>query len=159
MGHDPLDASATQVIELAANLDDTTGEVVGAATCALLAAGALDVWTAPIQMKKQRPGVMLCVLCRPDQAQAMARMMLKETGSFGVRYRAWDRLVLDREHVSVDSPIGEVPVKVGRLDGDIIAAQPEYDAVADLAQAQGLAVRDAMDAARAAAQQWREAQP
>lgn len=158
MSQDRLESSATRVVELAVNLDDATGEVVGAAVQALLDAGALDVWTSPIQMKKQRPGVMLSVLCDEAGASAMAGMILQETGSFGVRYRPWDRLVLDREHVQVDSPIGQVSVKVGRLGGEVLAAQPEYDAVAALAQQAGVSVRQAMDVAKAAAQRWREAQ-
>lgn len=143
--------AAPRVVELVVNLDDTTGEVVGSATQTLLDEGALDVWTTPIQMKKQRPGVMLSVLAAPEDAQAMARRLLQLTGSFGVRFRDWDRLVLDRQHVTAATRFGDVPIKLGRLDGRLVTAQPEFDAVRDLAVAANVSVREAMDAARAAA--------
>ncbi|MEL7087087.1 MAG: nickel insertion protein [Planctomycetota bacterium] len=145
--------SPTRVVELVVNLDDTTGEVIGDATATLLNEGALDVWTTPIQMKKQRPGVMLSVLCPaepPEVAQAMARRVLELTGSFGVRFRDWNRLVLDRQHVTVKTSYGEVAVKVGRLDGRVVVAQPEFDAARALARAADVPVRAVMDAARAA---------
>lgn len=148
-----LDAAATRVVELVVNLDDTTGEVVGHTAQTLLAEGALDVWTTPIQMKKQRPGVMLSVLAAPEDAQAMAKRILQLTGSFGVRFRDWDRLVLDREHVTAATRYGDVPIKLGRLDGKLLTAQPEFDAVRDLADAAGVTVRQAMRAAHAAADQ------
>ncbi|MEO0515092.1 MAG: nickel insertion protein [Planctomycetota bacterium] len=148
---DPAEPAATRVVELVVNLDDATGEVVGHAAQTLLAEGALDVWTTPIHMKKQRPGVMLSVLAPAENAQTVAKRILELTGSFGVRFRDWDRLVLDREHVIAATRFGNVPLKLGRLDGKLLTAQPEFDAVRDLADAAGVPVRQAMDAARAAA--------
>lgn len=153
--------SPTRVVELVVNLDDVAGEVVGDAVGTLLAEGALDAWTTPIQMKKQRPGVMLSVLCPPEPpevAQVMARRILELTGSFGVRFREWDRLVLDRQHVTASTRLGEVPIKIGRLDGRLVTAQPEFDAVKKLAESAGVTVREAMDAARAAADALRQAE-
>ena len=153
--------SPTRVVELVVNLDDTTAEVVGDAVQTLLDEGALDVWTTPIHMKKQRPGVMLSVLCPadpPEAAQATARRILELTGSFGVRFRAWDRLVLDREHVTAATRLGDVPIKLGRLDGRLVTAQPEFEAVKQRALAAGVSVREAMDAARAAADVLRQAE-
>lgn len=147
----PSESSATRVVELVVNLDDTTGEILGHAAQTLLDEGALDVWTTPIHMKKQRPGVMLSVLAPPEAAQATARRILELTGSFGVRFREWDRLVLDREHVTAATRLGDIPIKVGRLDGKPVTAQPEFDAVRDLAASANVPVRQAMDAARAAA--------
>ncbi len=149
--HASAQPAATRVVELVVNLDDATGEVVGHAAQTLLDEGALDVWTTPIHMKKQRPGVMLSVLAHPEVAQAMARRILELTGSFGVRFHDWDRLVLDREHVTAATRFGDVALKLGRLDGKLLSAQPEFDAVRDLADAAGVSVRQAMDAARAAA--------
>ncbi|MEM7627581.1 MAG: nickel insertion protein [Planctomycetota bacterium] len=163
MSADPsaqLEPAATRVVELVVNLDDTTGEVVGDAVNTLLDEGALDAWATPIQMKKQRPGVMLSVLCPaepPEAAQAMAGRILELTGSFGVRFRAWDRLVLDREYVTAATRFGDVALKVGRLNGQLVTAQPEFDAVKRLAAAAGVPVREAMDAARAAAETLRAA--
>lgn len=147
------DCPPTRVVELAINLDDATPEIVGEVTQRLVEEGALDVWTTPIQMKKQRPGVMLSVLCPPEIAQAMAKRVLELTGSFGVRFRPWDRLVLEREHVTVGTRFGDVPIKLGRLDGQLLAAQPEFEAVKQLADAAGVSARRVMDAARAAAEE------
>lgn len=139
------DPTPTRVIELVVNLDDVTGEVIGQACEALLAGGALDVWTTAIQMKKQRPGVQLSVLAREADAATTARRVLELTGSFGVRYRAWDRLVLEREHADVDTPYGPLPVKVGRLDGHPVAARPEFEPARAAADAAGVPVRTVLD--------------
>lgn len=151
-------SSVTRVVELVVNLDDVSGEVIGDATQTLLAEGALDVWTTPIQMKKQRPGVMLSVLSPaepPEAARATAKRILELTGSFGVRFRGWDRLVLERQHVELDTRFGSVSVKVGRLDGQVINATPEFASVRALAEQAGVAVREVMDAARGAADEFR----
>lgn len=150
--------SPTRVVELAVNLDDVSGELIGAAFGELLAAGALDVWTVGITMKKQRPGVMLCVLVAEDEADRLCRVLLEATGSFGVRRRAWDRVVLDRHHIQVETLLGPVRVKVGQIDGRVLVARPEHDDVARLAVEAKVLVREAMATAEAAAQQWVEAQ-
>src|SRR5690348_3157485 len=93
--------SLTTIVELAVNLDDMTAQVIGDAQERLLAAGALDAWTIPIGMKKQRPGVMLCLLCAEADRAAMARLVIDLTGTLGVRYRTWERVVLQRAHVKV----------------------------------------------------------
>ena len=147
--------STTRVVELAVNLDDTTGQLLGDAQEQLLAAGALDVWTIAIGMKKQRPGVMLCVLCDAKKQDQTARLMLELTGSFGVRMREWGRVVLDRRHETVTTRFGEVRVKVGSLAGKIIVARPEYEDVKKIAISAGVTVREAMDAASAAAEAWK----
>ncbi len=149
----------TQATEIVVNLDDVTGELLGEAQRALLAAGALDVWTSAIQMKKGRPGVMLSLLCEEGRRDELARLVIELTGSFGVRFREWGRLVLDRRHVTVDTRFGKVPIKVGELDGKIVVARPEFEDVKKLADSSGASVREVYDAAQAAAQLWREAQP
>ena len=149
------DIPPTRVVELAVNLDDTTGELVGRACESLLAAGALDVWTTPITMKRGRPGVMLCVLAAAADHEAMARRLLIETGSFGVRSRAWDRVVLDREWVAVVTRFGEARLKVGRLDGEIVSVKPEFADVQRLAEAAGVTVGEVMSATQAHADAWR----
>ena len=150
--NDFRDPTPTRVVELVVNLDDVTGEVVGQATEELLAGGALDVWTTAIQMKKQRPGIQLSVLAREADAAATARRVLQLTGSFGVRYRPWDRLVLAREHAEVATRFGTLPVKVGRLDGQVVARRPEFEPARVAASRAGVPVRDVLDAAAAAAQ-------
>lgn len=141
----PLATSVARVVELAVNLDDVTGQLVGDAAQRLLDEGALDVWTVAIGMKKQRPGVMLCVLAKADDRDRFAHRILELTGSFGVRYREWDRLVLEREHVRVTGEYGALRVKVGKLAGRTIVARPEFEDVKSLADKTGVDVRRVMD--------------
>ena len=106
-------------------------------------------------MKKGRPGVMLSVLCPEADREATARRVLHLTGGFGVRYRTWDRTVLNRRFAEVDTPLGPVTVKVGSLDGATVAVQPEFESVRQLAGAAGVPVREAMQHADAAAAAFR----
>ena len=147
--------SPTRVVELVVNLDDTTGERLGHAVRLLLDAGALDVWTTPIAMKKDRPGVMLSVLVEPGQREVFARDLLEMTGSFGLRMREWDRLVLDRDWVEVRTRLGTLKLKVGRLQGRVVAVKPEFEQVAQLARQAGVSIIEAQDAALAAADAYR----
>ncbi|MEE9404937.1 MAG: nickel insertion protein [Algisphaera sp.] len=140
----------TKVVELVVNLDDVTGEVIGDTVQQLLDAGALDVWTTAIQMKKQRPGVQLSVLSTEADALATAKRMLQLTGSFGVRHRPWDRLVLDRTHGTLETSFGPLSVKVGRLEGDIITTQPEFEPARAAAMQAGVPVRSVLAAVHAA---------
>ena len=130
----PDNPTPTAVTEIVVNLDDLTGEVIGEAQRELLRAGALDVWTTAIQMKKQRPGVQLSLLCESAKRDEMAKLVIELTGSFGVRFRDWGRLVLDRRHVKVETRFGKVRIKVGELDGKVVVARPEFDDAKHLAQ-------------------------
>lgn len=154
----PTNPTPTQVTEIVVNLDDVTGELLGDAQRALMSAGALDVWTTAIQMKKGRPGVMLSLLCENQKRDGLARLMIELTGSFGVRFRDFGRVVLERRHVTVDTRFGKVQIKVGELDGKIVVARPEFEDAKRLAQEAGASVRDVYDAAQSAAHIWREAQ-
>lgn len=147
--------SPTIVFELAVNLDDVTPQVLGDVQERLLEAGALDVWTTPIGMKKLRPGVMLCVLSTEAQRFELARMIVDLTGSFGVRSRVWERLVLQRGHAKVETRFGAVRLKLGTLDGALIVAQPEFEDVRSLANETGVPVRIILQAAHAAADDYR----
>ena len=142
------------VIELAVNLDDVSGQVLGDVQQQLLEAGALDVWTVPIGMKKQRPGVMLCMLCQPGRHDEFARLIIRLTGSFGVRFCQRQRLVLDRRHETVTTAFGPVRVKIGSLDGQVVVVRPEYEDVKALAYSSGKPLRKIMEEANAAAQAW-----
>ena len=139
-----------QVVELAVNLDDVTPQVVGHVQTQLLDAGALDCWTGSIFMKKQRPGVCLSLLCKPEDAQSLAELVLTLTGSFGVRQRTWDRLILDRHHETVDTRYGTLRIKVGRLDGRVLVRQPEYEDAKALAEQHNVAIRQVLAAAQEA---------
>lgn len=145
------DDSPTRVVELAVNLDDATGEQVGAAIDRLMDAGALDAWATPITMKKGRPGVTLSVLAREEHQDALAKQLLADTGSFGVRVRIWDRVVLERSYHERDTPMGKLTLKAGSLDGTPITVKPEFDAVLALAAQTNTPLNEAQRTANSAA--------
>lgn len=131
---------------LETNLDDISAEVLGSFMEKALAAGALDVFCTPIQMKKNRPGVLLTVLCEAE-AEKFAEMLVRETSTFGVRCHLAERRKLRREFVTVRTPHGEVTVKVGRLDGKVVQAAPEYESCKALAERAQVPVKKVFEAA------------
>lgn len=134
-------AAADVVTVLETNLDDVSPEVIGYCIDQLFAAGALDVFTIPVQMKKNRPGVLLTVLAAPDRADDMEVIVFRETGTFGVRRSTSNRSKLDREAVTVETPWGPVRAKKGWRAG-VSLVTPEYDDCARVAREQGLPLRD-----------------
>jgi pyridinium-3,5-bisthiocarboxylic acid mononucleotide nickel chelatase len=140
------------VIVIETNLDDTPGELVPDAAARAFAAGALDVWTTPVQMKKGRPGVVLAALARPDDARAVAEAIVRETTALGVRMARHQRLELERRFrdVTVDGHL--VRVKLGLLDGEVVNLAPEHDDCARAAEALGRPVKSIWAAALAAAE-------
>ncbi len=127
---------------LECNLDDATGEVLGYAMERLFAAGALDVWFTPVQMKKNRPGVVLSALVRPEGADALTAVILRETPTLGVRRRWVERVVAERREASVETEWGTVRVKEKWLDGRKVAVSPEYEDCARIARERGIPLRD-----------------
>jgi uncharacterized protein (TIGR00299 family) protein len=120
-------ASAHRPVSLIeANLDDLLPELAPDAAAACFGAGALDVWTAPAQMKHGRPGFVLSALARPGDEHAVATAMLRETSTLGVRIARLDRIELERESRTVEVAGEPVRVKVGRLDGQIVNLAPEH---------------------------------
>jgi len=116
-----------EVAVIEANLDDMNPQIYGYFLEKALAAGALDVYTTAVQMKKNRPGVLLTVLCRPADTQKLMGMIFAETTTFGARtYRA-ARRVLPREWVKVATSYGEVRVKVSRVNGTVSHVAPEFE--------------------------------
>ncbi|MBN1936342.1 MAG: nickel pincer cofactor biosynthesis protein LarC [Anaerolineae bacterium] len=141
-----------EVIEMECNLDDTTGETLGYTMERLFEAGALDVWFTSIQMKKNRPGVLLSILAAPDKADLLAEIALRETSTLGVRtFPPSHRLKADRRMAQVETPWGAVRVKEKWLDGQRIAASPEYEDCARLARQSGEPIARIMNAAVQAA--------
>ena len=130
-------ADIGDVYELACNLDDMTGEDIAFAMERLLEAGALDVYTVPIGMKKSRPGVMLCVLCREEQREEMARLLLRHTTTLGVRESRHRRYTLSRAEETVDTPWGPVARKLSQGWG-VRRQKPEYEDLARIAREQDL---------------------
>jgi uncharacterized protein (TIGR00299 family) protein len=136
------DTSPTdRVWVLETNLDDVPGEVVGFCFERLLAAGALDVYTIPVQMKKQRPGVLLGVIAPAGLVPTIEDILFRETGTFGVRRYAVERTKLNREAVTVPTPWGDVKAKRGWRDG-VEVLTPEHDDCARVARLAGVALRE-----------------
>ena len=121
------------VTELKANLDDMTGEALGCAMERLLDAGALDVFYTPIQTKKNRPGILLTCLCRPSDADSLAKEILLHTSTVGVRRADCPRWTLDVKWDEAETPFGPVPYKVGVGYG-LTKGKPEYESLAALAK-------------------------
>ena len=116
-----------------------------------LKAGALDVVHTPIQMKKNRPGVQLSVLCAEGDADQFCEMILRETSAFGVRRTLTERRKLQREIKTVTTPHGEVTVKLGKLNGEIVQVAPEYESCRAIAAKADVPLKAVYDAAVAAA--------
>ncbi len=123
-----------EITVIEANLDDMNPQIYGYFQEKALAAGALDVFTTPVQMKKNRPGTLLTVLCQPADAQALMLLIFAETTTFGVRTYSAQRRVLPREFVKVTTSFGEVRVKLSRVNGRILHVSPEYDDCRKLAE-------------------------
>jgi uncharacterized protein (TIGR00299 family) protein len=112
---------------LEANLDDLNPQVFGYVMDRLLEDGALDVFGVPVQMKKNRPGTLLTVLCKPEDAGKLTQLLFTETTTLGVRRREEVRQVLARRWESVSTPWGEVRIKIGSMNGTVTSFAPEYE--------------------------------
>ncbi|MGD9903720.1 MAG: nickel pincer cofactor biosynthesis protein LarC [Vicinamibacterales bacterium] len=136
------DLPAMRVAVMACEIDDMNPQIFGALMDRLLAAGALEVFYQPVQMKKNRPGTLMTVVCRPADRRRLADLVFLETTTLGVRYHEMDRECLDRAIVTVTTPWGEVRVKVARRGDAVLNAQPEFDDVARLAAAHGVPIKE-----------------
>jgi hypothetical protein len=136
-------AETTSVTVIEANIDDSTPEVLGYAMERLFERGALDVTLQPVVMKKNRSGVLLRVIARPEDREALAATMLSETSTLGVRFYAAERRVEKRELVEVETPQGKVRVKVSAAG----AFAPEYEDCRKLALETGVPLKEIIAAA------------
>ena len=128
---------ATGTVLIETNIDDMSGELLGYVQERLLAAGARDVWFTPIQMKKNRPGVMLSAIVSADREGDAIGLIMRETTTLGVRVRGLERVEAEREVVRVETSLGEVRVKVKRLEGWVVGVAPEYEDARRLALERG----------------------
>ncbi len=135
------DQTADECLVLECNLDDTTPELVGCLFDQLLEAGTLDVFTTPVFMKKQRPGVLLTVLCIPADREKMLDLIFQESTTFGIREYRSKRTVLERDFQTVKTRLGAVRMKMGRRKGNLITASPEIEDCRRLAQEEGVSVK------------------
>ncbi len=136
-----------EIAVIEANLDDMNPQIYGYFLEKALGAGALDVYTTPVQMKKNRPGTLLTVLCKPQDTNTLMSLIFAETTTFGARsYRA-QRRVLPREWVNVVTDFGDVRIKVSRMNGRILHVAPEYDDCRKLAAEKNVPLRRVIAAA------------
>ena len=133
-----------RVVELSANLDDMTGEEIGFAVEGLMVAGALDVWTAPIQMKKNRPGILLTALCSEEKKEEMISLFFRLTSTIGVRETLHRRYVLERNEKKAKTPYGVIRLKESSGYG-VSRTKPEYEDLAAIAKQRGLTIREVRD--------------
>jgi len=140
-------AAAGEIVVIECAIDDSTPQALAFACERLLEAGALDVHTGAITMKKGRSGHQLTVLARPDQSEALARLVFAETSTIGLRFRRERRIELERSSCKVETGYGEVRVKLSTLDSSIMQIWPEYDDCARLARRHDVALRRIQQAA------------
>ena len=125
-------------MEMTFNLDDMTPEETGFATEVFLSEGALDVYTVPAGMKKNRPGTLLNVICGEAQVRALEELIFRHTTTIGIRRTKYERTVLPRELISVKTEWGDAQAKKVRLPDGEIRVYPEYESASRIAREQGL---------------------
>jgi pyridinium-3,5-bisthiocarboxylic acid mononucleotide nickel chelatase len=143
--HTAAESETIRVLE--ANLDDMNPQIYGYFLEKALAAGALDVFATPVQMKKNRPGMLVTVLCKPEDEAKFHEMLFAETTTLGVRTYTAERRVLARQWETVHTAFGEVRIKVARLNGHIRQASPEFEDCRKLAEAKNVPLQRVMEAA------------
>jgi hypothetical protein len=156
--HPQFDVTAIQGAEtdwvtvIESHIDNMTGEVLGGFMERLFSVGALDVSYTPIQMKKNRPAILLTILCLPEIGEQLASLVLQETTTLGVRIQQVRRFKAQRYQETIATSLGPILVKVKRLGSRIISAAPEYEECQRLAHEHGIPLMDVYEIARAAIQ-------
>jgi len=143
---------ADAIVQIEANIDDMNPQFFAVVSDRLFEAGALDVWLTPVQMKKQRPGVVLAALAPASAEVTIADIILRETTSLGVRARSVRRHEAGRELSSVDTQYGPVRVKIKRLGDELVGAMPEFEDCRRVAEEHGVSIRTVHEAAISALQ-------
>ena len=142
VGDDVGACNLQRVVVIESEIDDMNPQIFGVLMDRLFAADALDVFYAPIQMKKNRPGTLVSVVALPEHRDTLSGVLFRETTTLGVRFVEMDRERLDRETHSVETPLGPIRFKVARRDGQVVNAAPEFDDCATLAERHGLSVKE-----------------
>jgi pyridinium-3,5-bisthiocarboxylic acid mononucleotide nickel chelatase len=134
-------AQSHRVVEIVCEIDDMNPQLFGPLMDQLHHGGALDVFYAPVQMKKNRPGTLVTVLARPEDREKLSGILFSETTTIGVRYQEMMRECLERELVTVETPVGPVRFKVARRAGRVVNASPEFEDCAKIASEKQLPVK------------------
>ena len=141
-------ADSDWVTVIESNIDNMTGELLGGLMDKLFAAGALDVNYTPIQMKKNRPAVMLTIICQVEEGNALSELLLSESSTLGVRISQVQRIKAQRVLESLQTPFGPVSIKIKRLGNRVISATPEYEDCQRIALEKGIPLEDVYDFVR-----------
>ena len=144
------DAQTDCVCLLQTNVDDATGETIGFVMERLIEAGALDVFTTPIQTKHNRPAVTISVMCSIDNAERAEKILFEQGLTLGIRRQFIQRTKVKRNFVTVETDFGEIKIKTGLLNGGIISAKPEYSDCAEAAKRNNVSLKTVQRAAMAA---------
>ena len=147
----PITNSQETVCVLETQIDDLSPQAIGYVFDALFLAGALDVFTTPIVMKKSRLGVLLTAICHPEFQDACEAVMFRETTTLGIRRSTQQRTILHREFETVKTEYGEVQIKVAKSGETIVNVQPEYEDCAEIARLKNVSWREVH---RLALQSW-----
>jgi uncharacterized protein (TIGR00299 family) protein len=142
--------SEEQLLMVETNIDDASPQIIGHVMDRAFALGARDCYFTPVQMKKNRPGVLLSILCDRDLKEAVMDLLFKETTTLGVRSNEVNRRALERRIVTVQTVYGPIDVKVGHLNGRVVNAMPEFEQCREAATQAGVALKEVEDAARLA---------
>jgi uncharacterized protein (TIGR00299 family) protein len=153
VGNAAAETHATRVSVIECEIDDMNPQIFGTLMDQLYEAGALDVFYSAVHMKKNRPGTLVTIVARPASRRALVELVFRETTTIGVRFTDMQRECLERESVTVHTPLGAVRFKVARRDGRILNAQPEFD---DLVRLAGEHSRPVKDVQALAAKAWLE---
>ncbi len=152
MGETADNSSDGRVLILETNIDDMSPQFTGYLMERALEMGALDCYFTPVQMKKNRPGVLISIICRPADRQPLTELLLLETTTLGVRFYETDRTALQRDSITVDTIYGPIRVKIAKLNGKPIKVMPEFDDCRNAALEHKAALRDVTASALAAAE-------
>jgi uncharacterized protein (TIGR00299 family) protein len=144
---------AERVVLLETNVDDMSPQIAGFVMDRALQLGALDCYFTPVQMKKNRPGLLISVICRPADSKSLTEMLISETTTLGVRFQEVNRSAMQREVVQVETVFGEIDVKVARYGDSIVKVMPEFEHCREAAVRHNVALREVTRVATAAAEE------
>jgi hypothetical protein len=135
-------ATIERVVTVECEIDDMNPQLFGPLMDRLYAAGALDVYYAAVQMKKNRPGTLVTVVAAPGHRERIVSVLFEETTTIGVRYQEMARERLERQVITIDTPVGPIRVKVARRGGRVVNASPEFEDCAAAAARRGIPIKD-----------------